>query len=159
MTHTIDKRVAAEDHEVDDDRLTSAGVAGASGSADAAEDVGKSREAVISAGRCRRMFRYIRTNLRRSALAVFFVICLITTVAYLEDIISHRACFFLRKPYKDYKLNPTTQSCDNLLPPSEYNVPLDAALPNRHPNTTYNVVLFGDSMITFAYNSHNLTGT
>ena len=142
MAHTIDKRIVAEDHEVDDVILTSAELAGASGSADATEDEENNPEAGVAPGRCGRMFRYIRANPRRSALALFFVICLITVAAYLEAIISHRACFFLRKPYKDYKLNPTTQSCDNLLPPSEYNVPLNAALPNRHPNTTYNVVLY-----------------
>jgi hypothetical protein len=78
---------------------------------------------------------------------------------YVDAIIQQRACFFLKPPYKNYRAAPTNpHSCDNLLPPEVYSAPLNPALVNRHPNTTYNVVLFGDSMIGYSYMSHNLTG-
>jgi hypothetical protein len=78
---------------------------------------------------------------------------------YVDAIIQQRACFFLKPPYKNYRAAPTNpHSCDNLLPPEEYSAPLNPALVNRHPNTTYNVVLFGDSMVAYSYTSFNLTG-
>ena len=77
----------------------------------------------------------------------------------MDAIVEERACFFLTPPFNKYKIAPTNENaCNNLLPFSTYYTPLNTTSINRYPNTVYNVVLFGDSMVDYAILSHNLTG-
>ena len=77
----------------------------------------------------------------------------------MDAIVEERACFFLTPPYNKYIITPTEKNtCDNMLPLSTYYSPLNTTSVNRYPSTTYNVVLFGDSMVDYAILSHNLTG-
>ena len=77
----------------------------------------------------------------------------------MDSIVEERACFFLTPPFNKYKITPTNENaCNNLLPLSTYYTPLITTSINRYPNTVYNVVLFGDSMVDYAILSHNLNG-
>ena len=110
-------------------------------------------------GKCARLYQIIKRNPRRSFAALIFIIGILVMSVYVDAIVEQRACFFLKPPYKQYKIKATNENaCTNLLPLSTYYTPLNSTLINRHPNTVYNVVLFGDSMVDYACLSHNLTG-
>ena len=88
------------------------------------------------------------------------LISLFYSKVYVDAVVEERACFFLTPPFNKYTITPTADrtACNNLLPESTYYAPLNTSLVNRYPNTTYNVVLFGDSMVDYAILQHNLTG-
>ena len=114
---------------------------------------------VLPLGKCARLYQIIKRNPRRSFAALIFIIGILVMSVYVDAIVEQRACFFLKPPYKQYKIKATNENaCTNLLPLSTYYTPLNTTLINRHPNTVYNVVLFGDSMVDYACLSHNLTG-
>ena len=114
---------------------------------------------IRSQGRCTRLFQLIKRNPRRFIALVIFLIGIVVMSVYVDAIVEQRACFFLKPPYKNYKISATNENaCTNFLPISTYYAPLNTSLINRHPNTVYNVVLFGDSMVDYACLQHNLTG-
>ena len=115
--------------------------------------------ATKSLGRCTRLYHLIKRNPQRSIALLIFVVGILVMFVYIDAIVEQRACFFLKPPYKNYKITATNgDACTNFLPLDTYYTPLDPSFINRHPNTIYNVVLFGDSMVAYACLSHNLTG-
>ena len=147
-----EKRIGVEANDAEDDRLTAA-------VPERVEGLSTARTETATIGRCTRTVLYIRSNPRCALSILVFFVGIAVMAVYVDAIVQQRACFFLKPPYKNYRITATDpHSCDNLLSAADYHSPLDATLINHHPNTTYNVVMFGDSMVAYSMEGFNLTG-